>query len=37
MTITDYLAGLAIILGSLVGVLGLCAGILRHRASHQEP
>jgi hypothetical protein len=34
MSITEYFSGLAAILGSLVAVLGLCAGILRHRTRH---
>ena len=34
MSITEYFSGLAIILGSLAVVLGLCAGILRRGARH---
>ena len=33
MTINEYLAGLAIMFGSLVPVLGLSAAILRFRSS----
>lgn len=34
MSITEYFSGLAVILGSLAAVLGLCAGILRRGARH---
>ena len=34
MSITEYFSGLAVILGSLAAVLGLCAGILRRAARH---
>jgi hypothetical protein len=34
MTILEYISGLAIILGSLVGVMGLTAAVMRHRRSH---
>lgn len=34
MGIIEYFSGLAVILGSLVAVLGVCAGILRHRTRH---
>jgi cytosine/uracil/thiamine/allantoin permease len=31
MTILEYLTGLAIILGSLIGIMGLAATVMRHR------
>jgi len=31
MTILEYLTGLAIILGSLMGAMGLAAAFMRHR------
>jgi len=34
MTILEYISGLAIILGSLVGIMGLSAAVIRHRQRH---
>lgn len=34
MTILEYFSGIAIILGSLVGAMGLSAVVLRFRRSH---
>jgi hypothetical protein len=34
MTILEYVSGLSIILGSLVGTMGLAAGIMHFRRSH---
>ncbi len=34
MTILEYVSGLGIILGSLVGTMGLVAGITHFRRSH---
>ena len=33
MTISEYLSGLGIMSGSLVAVLGVAAGIVRHRSN----
>ena len=34
MTILEYVSGLSIILGSLVGTMGLVAGVMRSRRGH---
>lgn len=34
MTILEYVSGLSIILGSLVGIMGLVAGVMHFRRSH---
>lgn len=34
MTILEYLTGLAIILGSLMGTMGLAAAVMHHRQRH---
>lgn len=34
MTVLEYVSGLSIILGSLVGTMGLVAGVMHFRRSH---
>jgi hypothetical protein len=34
MTVVEYVSGLTVILGSLVGTMGLEAGVKRFRRSH---
>lgn len=36
MTITEYISGLAIMLGPLVAVLGIAAGVIRYRSSQTK-
>lgn len=34
MTILEYVSGLSIILGTLVGTMGMVAGVMHFRRSH---